>query len=195
MDGLFFQFFHVTVVDFFSDRHKKSGFHGILFFHSLNLCKRSYFCNFCKDIFIMRRCDLRTILPVNFVSIVFSWVMACCDHNSWNTAKFTDCKWKLRCRAKAVKHISPDSVCIQAECCLLGKFRRHNSGIMSDRNTFFLSVLGNDIICKPLSRLSYRIDIHTVRSCSDHSAESPGSKLKLTVETVLDLCLIVPDCF
>ena len=61
---------------------------------------------------------------------------------------------------------------------------------MGNGNAFVLTVHGNDIIGKSLCGLTHSIDIHTVGSCSDHSAESAGSKLQLTVKTVLDLFFV-----
>ena len=61
---------------------------------------------------------------------------------------------------------------------------------MCNGNALVLAVHGNDIIGQSLCGLAYRIDIHTVGSCSDHSTESAGSKLQLTVKTVLDLFFV-----
>ena len=62
---------------------------------------------------------------------------------------------------------------------------------MGDRNALLLSVLGENVVRQSLCRLTHGINVHAVRSRSDHAAQSAGSKLQLTVKTILDLRLIV----
>ena len=143
----------------------------------------------------MRRCNLCAILPVYFVSVVLSRVVACGNDDTGNAAEFTDSKRKLRCRTQGLEQIRFDSVCIQAECCFACEFRRHSSGIVCDGYAFFLSVLGNDVVGKALGCLAYGVDVHAVGTRSDDTAESAGTELKLTVETVFDFCLISFECF
>ena len=73
---------------------------------------------------------------------------------------------------------------------LIGKLRGHDTGIISDRNSLVLSVLGNDVVCQSLGCLTNRINIHTVCSCADYPAQTTSTKLQLTVKTILDLCII-----
>ena len=121
--------------------------------------------------------------------------MACGNDDTGNAAEFTDSKRKLRCRTQGLEQIRFDSVCIQAECCFACEFRRHSSGIVCDGYAFFLSVLGNDVVGKALGCLAYGVDVHAVGTRSDDTAESAGTELKLTVETVFDFCLISFECF
>ena len=103
--------------------------------------------------------------------------MARRDHNSGNAAEFTHGKGKLRCRTQAVKHIRLDAVCVQAERRLIRKFGGHDSRIVGDRNALLLSVLGENVVRQSLCRLTHGINVHAVRSRSDHAAQSAGSKL------------------
>lgn len=89
-----------------------------------------------------------------------------------------------------IQTISLNPVCIQAECCFIGKLRGHDTGIVCDRNSLVLSVLGNDVVCQSLGCLTNRINIHTVCSCADYPAQTTSTKLQLTVKTILDLCII-----
>ena len=117
--------------------------------------------------------------------------MARRNHNSGNAAEFTHGKGKLWRRTQAVKHIRLDAVCVQAERRLIRKFSGHDSGIVGDRNALLLSVLRENVVRQSLCRLTHGINVHAVRSRSDHAAQSAGSKLQLTVKTILDLRLIV----
>ncbi len=92
MNDLFFQFCDITVIKIGSDDLNRPSALASSFFHGLYHGKRSYFCYFCENIFIMRRCDLRAVFPVYFVSVVFSRVMACGNHNTGNTAEFRTAK-------------------------------------------------------------------------------------------------------
>ena len=100
VDALFFQLRDIFVIKIGSDDAEQILCSGFIFFHCFYHGKIRYFCYFCKNVFIMRRCDLGTVFPVYFISVVFSRVMAGCDHNTGNTAKLTDCKRKLRCGTK-----------------------------------------------------------------------------------------------
>ena len=103
--------------------------------------------------------------------------MAHRNHNSGNAAEFTHGKGKLRRRTQAVKHIRLDAVCVQAERRLIRKFSGHDSGIVGDRHSLLLSVLGENVVRQSLCRLTHGINVHAVRSRSDHAAQSAGSKL------------------
>ena len=138
----------------------------------------------------MWRCDLCAVLPVYFVSVILAWIMACRNYNTCNTSKFPNRKGQLRCRTQGFKTVGFDTICIQAERCLIGKLRGHDTGIISDRNSLVLSVLRNDIVCQSLGCLTNRINIHTVCSCADYPAQTTSTKLQLTVKTILDLCII-----
>ena len=99
MDHLFFQLFHIGIVNLLTDHFIKACFfclslvHG---FYSIPVGDRLYLSH---DSGVMRRSDLSAVLPVYLVSIVFRRVMAGSDINSRNTAKVTDCKRKFRCRS------------------------------------------------------------------------------------------------
>ena len=194
MNRLFLQLFHIFVINFRSDHLIKSCCFGSLLVHCLNLIKRSNLCDLSQDVLIMRRCDLCTILPINFVSVVLSRIMACCDNNTCDTGEFTHCERKLRCRSKTLKYICLNSICVQTKCCFICKFRRHDTGIISDCHTFLLSVLRNNIICKSLCCLTYSVNVHTVGSGSDHTTKSTCTELKLTVKAILDFILVPFDC-
>ena len=100
VDALFFQLRDIFVIKIGSNDAEQVLCSGFILFHCFYHGKIRYFCHFCKNVFIMRRCDLGTVFPVYFVSVVFSRVMAGCDHDTGNTAKFPYCKGKLRCWTK-----------------------------------------------------------------------------------------------
>ena len=50
-----------------------------------------------------------------------------------------------------------------------------------------------DIVCKTLRSLTYSVLVHSVGTCSDYPAKSTGTKFKLSIESILNFCLIIPD--
>ena len=141
----------------------------------------------------MWRCDLCTVLPVYLVAVVFSRIMARRNHNSGNAAEFAHGKGKLRRRTQAVKHIRLDAVCVQAERRLIRKFGGHDSGIVGDRHSLLLSVLGENVVRQSLCRLTHGINVHAVRSRSDHAAQSGSTELQIHVKALFNLLLIPGD--
>ena len=67
------------------------------------------------------------------------------------------------------------------------------TGVVSNRNPLALSVHRSDIIRQTLSRLAHNVDIHTVGTCTDHTAQACGTELKLCVETLLYLIFVICD--
>ena len=99
MNNLFLQFCHVCIVHFFADHLEKACFFSFSLVHSLNSIPIGNCLNFSHDSAVMWRCDLCTVLPVYFVSIVFRWVMACSYIDTGNTSQMTYRERKLRCRS------------------------------------------------------------------------------------------------
>ena len=147
------------------------------FRHSLYHIKRSYLANLIHNTGVVWWCYLRTVLPVYLVSIILSRIVACCNYDTCNTAKFSYCKRKFRNRTKAFENISLDSICCKTQCCCIRKFICHQTGIMGNCNSLILSVLWQNIICKSLCCLAYCVYIHTIGSCSDHTTKSGSTKL------------------
>ena len=80
MDDLFFQFFHVSVVDLFSDHLIQAFIHGLLLIHGLYIIIVRHRAHFFDDIFIFGCRHLGTVLPVRLIAVVLRRVMAC-RHN------------------------------------------------------------------------------------------------------------------
>ena len=193
MDRLLFEFLHIKIVDLCPDDLIKPCVDGIFLWHRLYLCKRSYLRHLCQNILIVRRCDLRAVLPIYLIAVILSRIMARRNDNTGHTAQMAERKRQLRRRAQTLKYICLNSVCIQTKRRLIRKFRRHPAGIVGNRHALFLSVLRNNIICESLCRLTHGIDIHTVRSRAYNAAQSSRSKFQLTVKTILNLGGIVLD--
>ena len=64
----------------------------------------------CHDAAVVWRCDLCTVLPVYFVTIVFRRIMACSHIDSGCTSQVTDCIRQLRSRTKALENVCFDTV-------------------------------------------------------------------------------------
>ena len=123
MDDLFLKLCHVSIIDSLSDHFEKSCLYCVFLVHGLYGIPVGDCLYLAHDTGIMRWCDLRAVLPVNLVSVVFRRIVAGCYVDTCHTAQMTYCKGKLRCRTKCLKDISLDPVCCQAKCCFLGKLR------------------------------------------------------------------------
>ena len=86
-----------------------------------------------------------------------------------------------------------DAVCVQAKRRLIRKFGGHDSRIVGDRNALLLSVLGENVVRQSLCRLTHGINVHAVRSRSDHAAQSGSTELQIHVEALFNLLLIPGD--
>ena len=63
-------------------------------------CDLPYFIDNC---FIVRCNYLSTIVPIGFVSVIFRWIMRCCNYNSALTFIMPDSKWEFWCRSEWFK--------------------------------------------------------------------------------------------
>ena len=193
MKHLCFQFRNIRVVDLCSDRLVQSRFFCRVKRHRLH--RRVIFdrLDIVHDPLIMRRCDLRAVLPVYFVSVILRWIVTCGDIDPGDTAKLSHGIRKFRRRSQRFKHIGFDPVCRQTKRRLVCKFRRHPAGIISDCHAFLCVAAFVDIIGKSLRCFPHRVNVHPVRSCSDDPAKTGRSKLKVCIKTLFDLVLVIFD--
>ena len=193
MDNLFFQFYHVGIVNLPADGLIQScslrlrfvhGFHGVVVLDGLY---------FTDDLLILGRGNLRAVLPVYFVAVVLRGIVAGCNHDSRRAAQSAQGKRELRCGAQGLEHIGLDAVGRQAQRRLVREIRGHETGIIGDGHALLLRALPDDIVSQALGGLSHSIDIHTVGARADNPTQSAGTKFQFLIEAVLDLRLIVAD--
>ena len=68
------------------------------------------------------------------------------------------------------------------------------TGVICDGNTLGFLVYLRNVVGKSLCCSSYNIDIHTVGTRADDTAQACRTKLKIHVKTLFDLVLIVFNC-
>ena len=90
MNILFFKLCDILIINFFADNFDKSFGNCLLIWHCFHLLKIFNQRNLCQNIFVMRRCNLCSILPINFVAVVFSRIVACSYNNSGYAAKLSN---------------------------------------------------------------------------------------------------------
>src|SRR5699024_7475872 len=118
--------------------------------------------------------------------------MGSCHHDS-RVAVIVACrKGKCRYRHQCIVDPDFDPVGSQNACRSLCKYVTLQTAVITDRNSL-CAALCLDPVGKALCRLAHNIDIHTVRSCSEHTAQSCSSKLQCHSETILDLFIISFD--
>ena len=191
VDYLLLQLCDITVVHFFADNFVHSrclrffrphGLHRIVIRHSLH---------FVHNTLVVGRGDLRAILPVYLISVILRRVMTGCNVDTGDAAKRTHCIRQFRRRTQRFEDISLNSIGCQAQSRLICKFRRHPAGIVCDCHALLLPVLADNIIRKTLGRLSHRINIHTIRSCTDDSPKAGCPEFQILIKTLLDLVIII----
>ena len=138
----------------------------------------------------MRRRHLRAVFPVGLVSVVFRRIVAGRDLDARLRVEVADGERFLRHGTKGIGQIGPDAVGRQAERGLERKFRRHVPAVIRNRNASCRVADLVDVIGQSLGGLAYRIDVQTVRACSDDAAQTAGPEGKVRVKPFLDLFFI-----
>ena len=92
MNGQITKLSEVLFIHFIGNALIKTFLHRFFLIHGFNHVKRSHLGNLIHNIGIMRRCNLCTVLPIYFISVIFSWIMARSNYNTRNTSKFPDRK-------------------------------------------------------------------------------------------------------
>ena len=179
------------VINLFTDNLIFSCGNGILLADGLYGRKIGDCQYLCGNAFVMRRCKLCTILPVHFVSIVLSRVVAGSNIQTCDAVQFTYCEGQFRSRTKRLEFVCFNSICCQCQSCFLSKFRRHPAGIIGNGNTLILAALFDNVVGKALGCTAYHINVHTVNTGTNHSAKSGGTKLKILVKALLNLLIII----
>ena len=123
MDHLTFQLFHIGIVYFFANHHIQTCFFCFCLIHGLHVIIICHFLNFSHDTAVMRRCDLRSVLPVYLITVILRRIMARSNIDTCNTSQLANSIRKLWCRTQALKNICPNAIGCQTERCLLGKLR------------------------------------------------------------------------
>jgi len=99
MDNLFLKFCHISIVYLFTDHLEETSFFCFCLVHGLNCIPVGDGLNLSHDTAVMWRCDLCTVFPVYFVSVVFRRVVAGSYVDTCHAAQMTYCKGKFRCRS------------------------------------------------------------------------------------------------
>ncbi len=92
MNDLLLEFDHILVIDFFSDHIVELVRYGFFLAHCFNFVVIGNSCNFTDNIRISGGCDLSTVFPINFVSVIFRRIMTCGYDYSGSTSESTKCK-------------------------------------------------------------------------------------------------------
>ena len=68
---------YICVVNLLTDHIQQSCIYCSALVHSLNHGEIFYLVDLCNDFLILRRYYLSSIIPVNLISVVFLWIVAC----------------------------------------------------------------------------------------------------------------------
>ena len=194
-DDLLLQFLHIAVVDLTAD-HKITScadrFHAR---HRVNLSPIAHGIHLIDDLRVLRRRNLRSVVPVNLISVVLCGVVARRHDDTCDASEFSHGKGKFRRRTKRFKTVCLDPVRGKAKCSLLTELDRHTTGIIRDCNALLCAAFLQNEVCKTLCCLANRVNVHAVRTGADDTAESAGTELEASVKPLADLILIAFDRF
>ncbi len=135
---------------------------------------------------VMGRCNLRTIAPIDFITVVGGGIMACRDDYSSHSFQVADCKGKHGDRMQGIVKINMYTQGSQRQGALPGK-----------DITVVTTVVGyNDGGCLPLHRqhvpaqctgqASDYQSIHPVGSATDNSPHPCGPKAESSIKALME---------
>ena len=99
MDDLLLQLCHIRIIDLGTDHVIQALCLRVCLIHRLDAADVFDRVYLADDVLIMRRCDLRTVLPVYLVAVILGRVVGCSDHDAGLAAQFAQCKRKFRSRS------------------------------------------------------------------------------------------------
>ena len=97
MDDLFFQLYHISIVDFGADYLVKPCCRGGILIHGLHIGIIGNRLHLIDDFLILGRGHLGAVLPVYLIAVIFRRVMACRYHDSGDATQGAQRKGKLWC--------------------------------------------------------------------------------------------------
>ena len=113
----------IAVVDLLPYPRKKSLLDRVIHSHSLHRREVRDRSHLSQDARIVRRGNLRPILPVDLVAVVLRRVVAGRNVDAGRAAKMAHREGKHRRGPERLKDISLNAVCREAARCFYGKFR------------------------------------------------------------------------
>ena len=168
------------------------------FFHAL--CKGHIFCSGqyvgLLDLVVNDRCrvicHLAAVRTVCLVTVVFCRIVGCGHHDSCVAVVVTGRKGKCRYRHQCIVDPYMNTVCRQHTCRCLGKHVALETAVIADCHGLCTALCLHPV-CKSLRRLAYHIDVHAVRTCAKHAAQSRGTELQCYGKTLLYFVFISFD--
>ena len=181
-----FQFFEIYTIHIFPDNLDK--FRTSL---KLNLFRAFDFLYLIDYINIVWSNNLRTIIPICFVAIIFFRVVRSSKNNTTLATKMTNSKRNLWSRTKALKQIHFNTICredisrsFSKQTTIISTVMTHNyRNLLTSKFTF-------KIIAKTLCCSTNSIYIHAVRTHTHNTTKTTCTKFKVFVEALNKLSFI-----
>ena len=133
----------------------------------------------------MWRCDLSAIRPVDLITVVYAWIVACCDNDSRCRLEIPYGKGEHRYRMKRIIKICPYSVCSEDKGCRVCEFIAVVPAVVGNDAGRTLNLL--QIICKPLGDLADHECVDPVRPPSDDATHSRSAECQSRIEAVIEV--------
>ena len=138
------------------------------------------------------RRDLAAVRAVDLVAVIFGGVVACRDDNAAARAKIAHRERERGCRHQPGIDVHANAVCGKNTRRSLGKEPGVDAAVISDGDGGG-GKMRLEIIGIALRGLADGENVHAVRACAEHAAQSAGAEFQLTVKPVLDGGIVAAD--
>ena len=158
----------------------------------LDLVDRSDLLNLSDDILIVRRSYLRAISPISLIAIVLLGVVRCCYNDTTLAAQFANCEAQFGGRTQLVKQVNFEAIRSENIGYALSKETRVVTRVVSHRNLNFLTSKALfQVVRQTLSRHTYGVLVHTVRTYAHNAAQTTRTKLQILIEALGQFLFVV----
>ena len=149
--------------------------------------------NVVDDVDIVGRDDLRSVLPVGLVAVVFLGIVGGGDVYAALASEMTDGERKLRRGTERVEEIHLDAVGREDVGHDLGEEARVVAHVVTYGNLDFREILEVllEIVGQALGSGAHGVDVHAVAAGSHDASQSAGTEFEIAVECIDQLGLVV----
>ena len=153
----------------------------------LHLRRLRHLVDLVDDLLIDRRCDLRSVGPVDLVAVIFLRIMRGRDHHAGDGSHPADRVAQFRRRTEIVEDEHMQAVGAEYVRCDLGELLGVVAAVIGNADADVVAGrLFKNIVGQPLGRHADSIFVHPVGSDSHDASESSGAELQILVESILE---------
>ncbi len=162
--------------------------------------REGHFVHLVDDTLVMRLEHLRAVLPVRLVAVVLLGVVGSGDVHTTLTLEMTDSEGHLRRRTQGLKEVHLNAVSREDVGNRLGEHTSVITAVMTHHNSYaaVLYVLETalflhlqQVVGVALGSHGYDVFVHSVGAGSHDTAQTAGTELESTIESIDELGLVL----